>query len=201
VSNMPNCPKCRNFVAATDPYIVKAYAGQCTKLEWPYAVNIPRQDGIEGECGYFEGSEPAMVAKWDLASADAVTRKISAVDTSVTKVEFYYDSGTQPGSQYYTDVPEALRLLKKFGTVGVAIDLNGKPNPAKAYNAACTGPKADIRGVFGAKGALEEDFGRKVPALLIYGADPNYPREVYPRSDKQLQKVLDAVEALERLIV
>jgi hypothetical protein len=201
VANIPNCPKCRNFVPATDPYIVRAYAGQCIKLEWPYAVNIPRENGIEGECGYYEGTEPAMVPQWDLAAVDALTKKVAAVDTTVTKVEFYYDSGTQPGSQYFTDIPEALRLLKKLGTVGVAIDLKGKPNPSKAYNAACTGPKADIRGVFGAKGALEEDFGRTVPALLIYGADPNYPREVYPRSDKELQRVVDAVDALERLTV
>jgi len=24
------------------------------KIEWPYAVNIPKEDGIEGECGFFE---------------------------------------------------------------------------------------------------------------------------------------------------
>jgi hypothetical protein len=199
VANIPNCPKCKNFVPATDPQIVKAYAGQCTKLEWPYAINIPRENGIEGECGYYEGAGPAAVAQWDLAAIGAAAKKTAAVDTSVTKVEFYYDSGTQPGSQYPTDIPKALGLIKKLGTVGVAIDLKGKPNPAKAYNAACTGPKAEIRGVFGAKGALEEDFGRTVPALLVYGADPNYPREVFPRSDKQLMKVLDPVEALERL--
>lgn len=201
MANIPNCPKCRNFVPATDPQIVKAYAGQCVKIEWPYTVNIPRVDGIEGECGFYEGSEPAMVAQWDLAAADTLLKKVSAADHTVTKVEFYYDSGTQPGSQYFTDIPEALKLLKKLGTVGVAIDLKGKPNPAKAYNAACTGPKADIRGVFGAKGALEEDFGRTVPALLVYGSDPNYPREVYPRSDKEQQRVLDAVDALERLTI
>ena len=117
----------------------------------------------------------------------------------MTKVEFYYDSATTPRSQHFTDVPKALELLKKLGPVGVAIDLKGKPNPAKAYNAACTGPKAEIRGVFGAKGALEEDFGRTVPALLVYGADPTYPREVFPRSDKELQRTLGPVEALERL--
>jgi len=201
VANIPNCPKCRNFNPATDPQIAKAYAGQCVKIEWPYTINIPRVDGIEGECGFYEGTEPAMVAQWDLAAADTLLKKVSAADHTVTKVEFYYDTGTQPGSQYFTDIPEALKLLKKLGTVGVAIDLKGKPNPVKAYNAACTGPKAEIRGVFGAKGALEEDFGRTVPALLVYGADPNYPREVFPRSDKQLQKVLDAVEALERLTI
>ena len=79
MANIPNCPKCRNFVPATDPQIVKAYAGQCVKIEWPYTVNIPRVDGIEGECGYYEGTEPAMVAQWDLAAADTLLKKVSAV--------------------------------------------------------------------------------------------------------------------------
>jgi hypothetical protein len=35
--------------------------GQCHKLEWPYAINIPSEDGIEGECGYYEGSGPATL--------------------------------------------------------------------------------------------------------------------------------------------
>ncbi len=199
MANIPNCPKCKNFVPATDPQIARAYAGQCVKIEWPYTVNIPRENGIEGECGFYEGSAPAMVAQWDLAASGAAAKKAAVADTSVTKVEFYYDSGKTPGSQYPTDIAKALGLLKKLGAAGVAIDLKGQPNPAKAYNAACTGPKADIRGVFGAKGALEEDFGRTVPALLVYGADPNYPREAFPRSDKELQKVLGPVEALERL--
>jgi hypothetical protein len=197
---IPNCPKCNNFNAVTDPQVVKAYAGQCTKIEWPYVVNIPRVNGIEGVCEYYEGSAPAMVEQWDLAAIGAAEKKAAAVDTSVTKVELYYDSGTTPGSQYFTDIPKALGLLKELGAAGVAIDLKGKPNPAKVYNAACTGPRADIRGVFGAKGALEEDFGRTVPALLVYGKDPNYPREVFPRSDKELQKLLGPVEALERLV-
>ena len=58
---IPNCAKCNNFVAATDPQIVKVYSGQCTKLEWPYNINIPKVDGIEGECGYYEGAGPAIL--------------------------------------------------------------------------------------------------------------------------------------------
>jgi hypothetical protein len=199
VANIPNCPKCKYFVPATDPQIGKVYAGQCSKLEWPYAVNIPRENGIEGECGFYEGAGPAMVPKWDLAAVGVSAKKAAAADTSVTKVVFFYDSGTKPGSQYFTDIDKALALIKKLGAVGQAVDLKGKPNPAKEYNAACTGPKAEIRGVFGAKGALEDDFGRTVPALLVYGADPTYPREAFPRSDKELQKLLGPVEALERL--
>lgn len=60
---IPNCAKCKNFVPATDPQIAKVYSGQCTKLEWPYAQNIPKVDGIEGECGYYEGEGPATLNK------------------------------------------------------------------------------------------------------------------------------------------
>lgn len=57
---VPNCQACKNFVKATDPIIAQAYMGQCTKLEWPYAINIPKSEGIHGECGYYEGSGPAF---------------------------------------------------------------------------------------------------------------------------------------------
>jgi hypothetical protein len=48
-------------VVATDPNISKVYSGQCTKLEFPYNINIPKVDGIEGECGFYEGSGPAVL--------------------------------------------------------------------------------------------------------------------------------------------
>jgi hypothetical protein len=63
LATIPNCQKCKNFVPATDPVIAKAYMGQCTKLEWPYAINIPKENGIEGECGYYEGPGPATLNK------------------------------------------------------------------------------------------------------------------------------------------
>jgi hypothetical protein len=56
---VPNCPGCKNFLAALDPEISKAYMGACLKLEWPYNINIPKDDGIEGECGFYEGPGPA----------------------------------------------------------------------------------------------------------------------------------------------
>ena len=61
MATIPNCAKCNNFVSATDPQIAKVYSGQCTKLEWPYNINIPKVDGIEGECGYYEGAGPAIL--------------------------------------------------------------------------------------------------------------------------------------------
>ncbi len=62
---VPNCQKCKNFTKATDPQIAKAYMGQCNKLEWPYVINIPKYelDGIQGECGYYEGAGPATLQK------------------------------------------------------------------------------------------------------------------------------------------
>lgn len=63
MATIPNCAKCKNFVPATDPIISKVYSGQCHKLEWPYAINIPKVDGIEGECGYYEGPGPATLSK------------------------------------------------------------------------------------------------------------------------------------------
>jgi hypothetical protein len=59
---VPNCETCKQFAKALDPEISKVYKGQCRKLEWPYAVNIPKDelDGIEGECGYYEGPGPAV---------------------------------------------------------------------------------------------------------------------------------------------
>jgi hypothetical protein len=51
---VPDCPSCKNFLKALDPEISKVYMGACLKLEWPYNINIPKDDGIEGECGYFE---------------------------------------------------------------------------------------------------------------------------------------------------
>ena len=53
---VPDCPGCKNFMAAKDPEISKVYMGQCLKLEWPYNINIPKVDGIEGECGFYEGA-------------------------------------------------------------------------------------------------------------------------------------------------
>jgi hypothetical protein len=60
-NTVPNCPTCKNFLKALDPEISKVYSGACTKLEWPYNINIPKVDGIEGECGFYEGPGPAIM--------------------------------------------------------------------------------------------------------------------------------------------
>ena len=44
---VPDCQNCKNFSKALDPEISKVYMGACMKLEWPYNINIPKDDGIE----------------------------------------------------------------------------------------------------------------------------------------------------------
>ena len=120
------------------------------------------------------------------------------------KVEFYYDSTVTPGMTFTTDNPKAVELVNQLAAKGVnakAFDLNGQLVAFMTYNSALTGPKAQVRAVFGAKGALQEDFGKNVPALLVFEKDADrYPVEVFPRSDKDLQRTLGCEEALQRLI-
>jgi len=120
------------------------------------------------------------------------------------KVEFYYDSTVAPGATFTTDNAKAVELVNQLAAKGVnakAIDLKGEQVAFMTYNAALTGPKAQVRAVFGAKGALQEDFGKNVPALLVFEKDADrYPTEEFPRSDKDLQRTLGCEEALKNLL-
>jgi len=120
------------------------------------------------------------------------------------KVEFYYDSTVPPGATFTTNNEKAIELINQLAAKGVnakAIDLKGEQVAFMTYNSALTGPKAQVRAVFGAKGALQEDFGKNVPALLVFEKEADrYPVEAFPRSDKELQRTLGCEEALQRLI-
>jgi len=120
------------------------------------------------------------------------------------KVEFYYDSTVPPGSAFPCDNAKAVELVGQLAAKGVnakAVDLKGQQVGFMTYNSAVTGPKAQVRAVFGAKGGLQEDFGKNVPALLVFEKDADrYPTEVYPRSDKELQRLLGCEEALQTLL-
>ncbi len=120
------------------------------------------------------------------------------------KVEFYYDSTVAPGSAFPCNNAKAVELVDKLKAKGAnakAVDLKGQQVAFMTYNSALTGPKAAVRAVFGAKGALQEDFGKTVPALLVFEKDADrYPAEAFPRSDKELQKMIGCEEALQRLI-
>jgi hypothetical protein len=119
------------------------------------------------------------------------------------KVEFYYDSTVPCGSAFPCDNAKAVELIGQLAAKGVnakAFDLKGEQVAFMTYNAAVTGPKSAVRAVFGAKGALQEDFGKNVPALLVFGKDERYPEEAYPRSDRDLMRVLGCEEALQNLL-
>lgn len=120
------------------------------------------------------------------------------------KVEFYYSSNDEPAKQYYCDNKKALELCEQLKGKGVNVvvqDCAQQPVAFKTYNAAVTGPSASKRAVFGAKGALEEDMGKTVPALLVFAKDADrYPEEVFPRSDKDLGRLVGVEEALQNLI-
>ena len=120
------------------------------------------------------------------------------------KVEFYYSSKDEPAKQFSCDNKKALELCEQLKAKGVTVvvqDCAQQPVAFMTYNAAVTGPSASKRAVFGAKGALEEDMGKTVPALLIFTKDGDrYPEEVFPRSDKDLGRLIGVEEALQNLI-
>ena len=119
------------------------------------------------------------------------------------KVKFYYSSKDKPGAQYPCDTEACLKkidALKKKGIEAEAIDVAGNNDLFRPYHAALTGPPATVRAVFGMKGALEPDFGRATPALLIFG-DPKdrYPTDAYPRTDQARGGLVGCEKALEEL--
>jgi len=120
------------------------------------------------------------------------------------KVEFYYSSKQQPGPQFRCDNKKALDLCEQLKQKGVNVktqDCGEQPAAFMTYNAAVTGPPSAKRAVFGAKGALEEDFGKTVPALLVFDKEGDrYPAEVFPRTDRELDKLVGVEEALQGLL-
>ena len=122
---------------------------------------------------------------------------------SAMKVEFYYSSKEESAKQYYCDNKKALELCQQLKAKGVNIkvqDCGEQPAGFPAYNAAVTGPPSAKRAVFGTKGALEEEFGRAVPALLVFDKETDrYPGEVFPRTDRELNRLVGVEEALQNL--
>jgi hypothetical protein len=120
------------------------------------------------------------------------------------KVEFYYSNKQAPGPQFPCDNKKALDLCQQLQQKGATVktqDCGEQPVAFMTYNAAVTGPPSAKRAVFGAKGALEEDFGKTVPALLVFEKEGDrYPSEVFPRSDRDLDKLVGVEEALQNLL-
>ena len=119
------------------------------------------------------------------------------------KVKFYYSSKDKPGEQYPCNNAACLEKVKSLTSKGVeaeAIDVAGVEDVFRFYHSALTGPPATVRAVFGMKGALETDFGRVTPAVLVFG-DPKdrYPTDAYPRQDQGRGGLVGCEKALDDL--
>jgi hypothetical protein len=120
------------------------------------------------------------------------------------KVKFFYSSKDQPGAQYPCDIQASLVKTKRLKSAGVeaeAIDVAGMDDVFRAYHSALTGPPATVRAVFGMKGGLEADFGRRTPALVVYTDPANrYPTDAYPRQDAARGGLVGVEQALDDLL-
>ncbi len=183
------------FQPAMDPVISQAYAGYCTKVEWPFTRIIP-----------WVAMDQAAAQAARAAARTGVAGKAAAEVKGAARmrVEFFYSSRVSAAPQFFCDTQKVKGLCEKLKAKGVAVevaDVEASPPGFAKYNAAVTGPSAAKRAVFGAKGALEEDFGRTVPALLVYPRETDRaPEEVFPRTDKDLGRLLGVEEALELLL-
>jgi hypothetical protein len=176
------CVRCKHLRPALDPNLQKAYLGQCLKREWPFTLSITLQGWTE--CDVFEDSKKAYVPP-DPAAAKAAAA--AAGSKGPKRLEFYYSTTQKPGEAFPCDITRALQLVKELNAKGVdakAIDVAGIKDRFPIYHKSVSGPDASVRPVFGAKGALVEDFGSNVPALLIFEGD-RYPSLAYPRTDAQ----------------
>jgi len=174
------CVRCTHMRPALDPNIQKAYLGKCTKREWPFTLALALQGW--SECEVFENSGKAYVPP---DPAAAVAAAAGAAAKGPKRVEFYYSSKQKSGELFPCDTPKALQLVTELQSKGVeakAIDVAGVADRFPIYHKSVSGPDASVRPVFGAKGALVDDFGTTVPALLVFEGD-RYPTLAFPRTD------------------
>jgi len=190
------CVRCTHLRPALDPNIQKAYLGKCVKREWPFTLSITLQGWTE--CNVFEDSGKTYVPPEPVAAKAAVAASGS---TAPKQVEFYYSSAQKSGELFPCDIKKALNLVKQLQDAGVkakAVDVAAVKDRFPIYHKTVSGPDASVRPVFGAKGALVEDFGTNVPALLIFEGD-RYPVLAYPRTDAQ-RGTIRVEQALEDLV-
>jgi len=190
------CVRCTHLRPALDPNIQKAYLGKCVKREWPFTLSITLQGWTE--CNVFADSGKTYVPPEPVAAKAAVAAGASA---AAKQVEFYYSSAQKSGELFPCDIKKALDLVKQLQAAGVkakAVDVAGIKDRFPIYHKTVSGPDASVRPVFGAKGALVEDFGTNVPALLIFEGD-RYPVLAYPRTDAQ-RGTIKVEQALEDLV-
>ena len=190
------CVRCKHLRAALDPNIQKAYLGKCTKREWPFTLSITLQGWTE--CEVFEASGQTYVPPQPMVAKPAIAASAAPAEK---RVEFYYSSIQKPGETFPCDIRRALELVKQLQGAGVnckAIDVAGIKDRFPIYHKSVSGPDASVRPVFGFKGALVEDFGTTVPALLIFEGD-RYPVLAFPRNDAQ-RGTIRVEQALEDLV-
>jgi len=189
------CVRCKHLRAALDPNIQKAYLGKCVKREWPFTLSITLQGWTE--CDVFEASGKTYVPPEPVAAKAAAAAGAGAAK----RVEFYYSSAQKPGEMFPCDIKRALELVKQLQATGVdskAVDVAGVKDRFPIYHKSVSGPDASVRPVFGAKGALVEDFGTTVPALLVFEGD-RYPVLAFPRTDAK-RGTIRVEQALEDLV-
>lgn len=188
------CVSCKHLRGALDPNIQKAYLGKCVKREWPFTLAITLQGWTE--CNVYEASGKTYVPPQPVAAKAAI-----AATAGSKRAEFYYSSAQKPGSTFPCDIKRALDLVKQLQAAGVdckAVDVAGVKDRFPIYHKSVSGPDASVRPVFGAKGALVDDFGTTVPALLVYEGD-RYPTMAFPRTDAQ-RGTIRVEQALEDLV-
>ncbi len=191
------CVRCSHFRPALDTTIQKAYLGKCVKREFPFTLSITLNGW--SECNVFEASgKPAYVPP-DPAAAKAAAAATGPKGPK--RVEFYYSSAHKPGETFPCNVGKALELVKTLHAHGVdakAIDVASLKDRFPIYHKAVSGPDASVRPVFGFKGALVENFGTDVPALLVFEGD-RYPTFAFPRNDAK-RGTIRCEQALEDLL-
>jgi hypothetical protein len=189
------CFSCTHFAPALDPNIAKAFIGGCKKWEAPFTLIL--KEGVT-ECAMYE--KGARVHR--PAAAAVAAGPAAAAAPARRRVELYYSSKHRASEAFPFSPERALELLGQLRSRGVeaeARDLGEARDVFPIYHRAVTGPSAAKRAVFGMKGALQDDFGRRVPALMVFEGD-RYPAEVYPRMDRELNRVVGVEEALETLV-
>lgn len=199
------CVHCKNLRPALDPVFQQAYLGKCMKREWPFTLSINLQGWME--CEVFEESGTKYVPPEVPVSAlgtspEAVATAAGGAKKAPKRVEFYYSSARKSGDTYPCDVSKALELVNKLQAAGVdckAIDVAAIKDCFPIYHKSVTGPDATVRPVFGFKGALADDFGTTVPALLVYEGE-RYPTLAFPRNDAR-RGLIRVEQALEDLLV
>lgn len=191
------CVHCKHLRPALDANIQKAYLGKCLKREWPFTLSVPLQNSWT-ECEVFEESGKVYVPPDPAAAKSAAA---AAVAKGPRHYEFYYSTATKPGETYSCDLAKALHLVKELQAKGIdvkAIDTANIKDRFPIYHKSVSGPDASVRPVFGFKGALADDFGTTVPAVLVFEGD-RYPVLAFPRNDAK-RGLIRCEQALEDVL-